>query len=88
MTKLYNMRKISSGYYLVRTQAGFKKAIKSYNPDLHQSTSWGFDYPKSYPSVVSFGERYAGGWYLTVKVYPLEDFRNNLNKILGELEGE
>lgn len=60
-----NMVRISDGIYLVRTQAGFKRALKAeFSGDYR---GWKLiaarhteGYPKSYPSVVSLSIGYRG----------------------------
>lgn len=70
-----NFKKIASGIYLVRTQAGFNHAIKDWDPGLFykpEVLAW----PRSYPSVVSFSLGYNGGYYVqcnTVHVNKLLD---------------
>jgi hypothetical protein len=61
--RMINFKQIARGVYVVRTQAGFKQAIK------HWYQCWPEDirgYPEKYPSVVSFSEGYDGGSWTVV----------------------
>lgn len=60
-----NMTKIAPGIYLVRTQAGFRKAIKNRFSKDFEDWRWMAKnrmkgYPKSYPAVVSLSLGYNG----------------------------
>lgn len=65
----FNMIEIVGSYstYIVTTQAGFKKAVKRYvrlleiAHDLEYEIS---NYPKSYPSLVTFSRGYKGYHYI------------------------
>ena len=88
MTK-ENMRVLSNGSYLVRTQAGFNKAIKHWlddNDHLYRP-SW-FNYPKKYPSVVRLWEYYQGYHGYNCTCTPLNEYKSNLKNLLEELERE
>lgn len=84
-----NVRQLSNGCYLVRTQAGFKKAIKAY---FEQYTGYfkphqivGF--PKEYPSVVHLNFLY--GWNeAQADCTPLHEYRKHLAGLLEDLSGE
>lgn len=90
MTKEYNMKHLGMNKYLVRTQAGFKQAIKHYDPAqvLHISEQYSFSYPKKYPSVVEFGSWYAGCDYLWSRCTPIAEYRQYLSNLLDALEYE
>ncbi len=85
-----NMRYLGGNKYLVRTQAGFKQAIKDYDPEgcYYISASYGFTYPLKYPSVVTIGHWYAGGDYLYTKCAPLNDYKESLIHLLEDLKNE
>lgn len=85
-----NMRYLGGNRYLVRTQAGFKKAIKHYDPDKQYwvSESRGFTYPLEYPSVVFIGYWYSGGDYLYTECTPLKEYKQALFDMLDDLKGE
>jgi hypothetical protein len=54
-----NMTYIADGIYLVRTQAGFKKAVKAQFPEYSKrARSRVVGYPTSYPAVVSLSVGY------------------------------
>ncbi|CAM3794422.1 hypothetical protein [Castellaniella denitrificans] len=61
-----NMMKIAAGIYLVRTQAGFRQAIKAEFSDhcedwvMRDVEGW----PTSYPSVVSLSLGYRGSLFV------------------------
>lgn len=56
-TESDNMVRISQGMYVVRTQAGFRKALKAYRRyhEVESPISDVQGYPKEYPSLVMFG---------------------------------
>lgn len=59
---------IQHGVYEVRTQAGFRKALKHYRDDredlkVEDVSSW----PTEYPSVVTMTIGYQGYWYIQVR---------------------
>jgi hypothetical protein len=60
---LPNYSYLGDGFYLVRTQAGFVKAMTHFlgekNKELEVRT-----YPKSYPSVITFHIDYNGNLYI------------------------
>lgn len=63
-----NMVKIASGIYLVRTEAGFRKALKEEFAEDYGDWKWMlknkvYSYPESYPSVVSLTVGYDGSTY-------------------------
>ncbi len=67
-----NCQIIGNGFYIVRTQAGFKKAVKHY---------WGKDeefpeidrHPGSYPMVVCLTTGYKGDMYVQVRGIHIND---------------
>lgn len=90
MNKDYNMKYLGGNKYVVRTQAGFKQAIKHYDPvkELYVSDQYGFTYPKKYPSIVEFGSWYAGCDYLWSRCTPIAEYRQYLSNLLDKLEYE
>ena len=54
-----NLEWLSFSEAIVRTQAGFKKAVKEYE-DKGCGEWMGHNYPTTYPSVVTFSEYYSG----------------------------
>lgn len=63
---------------VVRTQAGFKKALKRYKKD--KSTSEHFGYPTSYPSLVVFSVGYQGYHYTEARCFPINDILSAVKK--------
>ena len=64
---LPNMKKIAPGIYLVRSEAGFRKALKEEFADYYKDWPWTSShtldgYPKSYPSVVALHVGYRGDY--------------------------
>lgn len=65
-----NLVRLRNNVYLVRTQAGFRKALKHFNDEMPLYRS---GYPKSYPSLVLFSLEYAGYIKLVATCIPLRD---------------
>lgn len=71
---LDNMTQLGPCTFLVRTQAGFKKALKTFwddpadgpMPDVH-------GYPASYPAVMVLVMKYRGYHYIEPLYYPVND---------------
>jgi hypothetical protein len=75
MTEAKNFKHIKDNYYLVRTQAGLKQAIKhagfaagNYNEVIN--------YPISYPSIVCLNPRYTGGIDLDCNAIHINYFKD------------
>lgn len=77
-----NYKKLPNGEFLVRTQAGYRKAVRDFFGDL---TSIPPNYPKSYPSVVKFWEELD---YRACRWVHLNIYKVKLQAILKELENE
>ena len=88
MAELPNVRQLSNGCYLVRTQAGFKRAIKAYFNEYQLSRPRDIvGYPKVYPSVVRL--RFLHGWNeAQAHCTPLDEYRTSLDDLLTDLSGE
>lgn len=71
-----NYKQITYGVYVVRTQAGFKQALKHFDAYSHVE-----GFPTSYPSVVFISDNYHGYHYTEVKCI-------HVNKMRDMLEGE
>ena len=72
---------VRENIYLVKTSAGFKKAIKHFcNSDKELMASVR-TYPETYPSVIVVGIRYAGHSYIHCDCLPFE----LLNELIGKL---
>lgn len=87
-----NMRKLSTGSgagYVVRTQAGFNKAIKEWlGEDDYLYRASNFKYPKSYPSVVFFDSWYEGAYYYNCECTPISEYVDRLKQQIDDLEGD
>lgn len=86
MSDKENMVILSNGSYLVRTQAGFKKAIKHWVEDYWYFPDDNFNYPKSYPSVVDFYHYYKGSHVYNCNCIHLNKYKEKLTKLLKEIE--
>ncbi len=74
-----NMAEVSPGMYVVRTQAGFKQALRHYVDDdvkFKSLLEYPHNYPTSYPSLVSISIEYRGYEYFKVNTV-------HLNSIVG-----
>lgn len=83
-----NMRRLANGNYLVRTQAGFNRAMRDYFNEyqLHKVSDIE-GYPTVYPSVVRFN--FLHGWnapeaYCT----PLKKYLASLQELMADLADE
>lgn len=88
-----NWRYLGGGLYLVRTQAGFKQALKSWleEHEYHYDgvTYREFNgYPKSYPSVVSFEYDYHRSGRKEAYCQPLHEYADSLRARLADLEAD
>jgi hypothetical protein len=70
-----NMEVLGKSFYVVRTQAGFRKALKHFRGDDLASESELRGYPTVYPSVVAFAYQYTGNIYVQARCLPLETFQ-------------
>ena len=88
MTEKPNMRKLANGTYVVRTQAGFRRAIKDYFDEYElRSVSEIDGYPTAYPSVVRFN--FLHGWNKPQAFCtPLNKYLQHLKGIVSDLENE
>lgn len=67
-----NYEVLGRGFYLVRTQAGFRQAIKhrfANSPSIREERPR--NWPRSYPAIVSISEGYEGYYYPDVNWMPL-----------------
>jgi hypothetical protein len=95
-TKRINWRRLSNGTYLVRTQAGFRQAIKHKHAQAGEDfPGWSkvkvLDWPDMYPSVCRISVAstfYDGQTHVTVTAAPLDAYRRETQRLLDELEGE
>lgn len=77
-----NMVHIGGAFYLVRTQAGLKKAIKDYF-DEEDAKMEVYGYPKQYPAIIGLNTGYQGYRYIAI----VQAHVNDLKKVLKE-QGE
>ena len=70
--QINNMSKIDEFTYVVRSEAGFRKALKDFRGNFDNSDDELDNYPKTYPALIVLNNQYNGGNYInTCKVYPL-----------------
>lgn len=84
-----NFKHVSGDIYIVRTQAGFKNALKRYvgphrTEEFRDTLDYLVGYPKSYPSVVSFSTEYQGYHYVKANCVHV----NKLTKAIVESENK
>lgn len=83
-----NMRRLTNGSYLVRSEAGFRRAIKDYFAEhqlKHVSQIDG--YPTAYPSIVSF--KFLRAWNTPQAVcMHVNAYVQRLKDLLRDLESE
>lgn len=85
-----NMRLLPNGRYLVRTQAGFKKAsrhwVSKHNHDSGGATPKILGFPRSYPSVVYFEFDHVRTQSICAHCTHIKKFAANLRHLLQCLE--
>ena len=80
MTLPSNMHRVASGVYIVRTQAGFKRALKIYLGESYSEMKGDLEgFPKEYPSIVFFSTLYRGCHYPSARCIPLKELRAALH---------
>jgi hypothetical protein len=74
-----NVTCVANGMFIVRTQAGFRKALKCVcdDPSTLKEVP---NYPKSYPALVSISVGYCGYEYMHVNVVPLDKLKDKLRE--------
>lgn len=66
-----NMEYLANGLYIVRTQAGFRKAVRDYyGRNVKGCELKG--YPVRYPSLVALSDGYCGYHYVQANCIPLD----------------
>lgn len=83
--KLNNYYRIHSGLYVVRTQAGFKQALKKFSGLEHlehgeERYEIVGNPPTTYPSLVTFRFEYVGYHYVNVNHTHMNQLRERLNE--------
>lgn len=85
-----NVRRLKTGEYLVRTQAGYRKAIRNYFKEIHETSDFELshltDYPKAYPAICRFGFHYVGFHQPIVKIVGLNDYVSGLQDLLNDIK--
>lgn len=76
-----NMKYLGNGFYLVKTQAGFRKAIKHFNGESKETREV-YSYPRTYPSIVHLSSGYRGYHYTSVGVLSVSTFMKRLTDAL------
>lgn len=73
-----NWTHIKSSFYLVRTQAGFRQALKHFQGENGDDAECR-NYPKTYPAVVSFSWGYNGSIYTLANIVHVNEMRAALH---------
>ena len=73
-----NMTKLSHNTFIVRTQAGFRKALKDYKRYMCCDKMELSGYPKIYPSLVVFSMQYRGYEYIVAHCTPVNDILKHI----------
>jgi hypothetical protein len=73
-----NFTYVGDSFYIVRTQAGFRQALRHWDNEKPGLPIEGF--PKSYPSLVSFSNGYRGYLFVEVNCVHLKTLRVALDK--------
>lgn len=60
-----NLTKIKDNTYFLRSQAGFRKAIKEFHEDKSECDRKLVNFPTTYPCLVVLTSVYMGGCYAT-----------------------
>lgn len=68
-----NLIPLGRGMYIVRTQAGFKKALKTF--DEYRAPSDVRGWPSSYPAFVALSDGYEGYHFTRAQCIPLPEFQ-------------
>ncbi len=85
-----NILLLGADLYLVRTQAGFRKALKLFlieHGGLYDKPRDVNGYPKSYPSVVSLSFENGSGRFLA-HCKSVDKYRQLLQALLAKLEDD
>jgi len=75
---LPNFTYIGEGFYVVRTQAGFKQAVKHFRGPNSSTDVEG--HPTSYPAVVALSIGYRGYNYVQSSCLHVNEFRKGLDR--------
>lgn len=77
-----NYERMAHGVYVVRTQAGFRNAVKEFagREDTKRMFQEMRGYPKSYPSMVCLAFEYRGYHFVSVTAIPLTQVKEVLSR--------
>lgn len=89
--KQTNFSDIGSGYYVVRTQAGFKQAYRSWlkqRDEEHEEYEFAraATFPDAFPSVVTFSFLYEGIHRVAVRHEHINSFRERMMELMRRLD--
>lgn len=85
MSLFANMVQLGHLTFLVRSQAGFRKALKMVNR-RHGETLVCEDFPKAYPTVVTFSYGYRSYWYLSACCQSAQKYYDNMKATMRLME--
>lgn len=71
-----NFKHIGNSFYLVRTQAGFRQALKQWYGEGRRYKGPLDGFPKLYPSIVSFSYGYCGYDFVRANCLPVNCFKD------------
>jgi hypothetical protein len=74
-----NLVAIGHGFYVVKTQAGFRKLLKMYEWKA-QDVLTGDEYPSTYPSLVSVGRSGPGDCWIHVNAVSIDTLTSTLQE--------
>ena len=74
-----NWSHVQGPFYIVRTQAGLRQALRHWGRESHESDVRG--YPKSYPALICISWAYSGDTWIRIDTV-------HLNTVREKLEGQ
>jgi len=79
MDESNNFTYLTNGFYIVRTQAGFRQALKHYAPSLanENPSNW----PSTFPSIVALSTGYAGYHFINVNVMHVNKMKDFIKDV-------
>lgn len=78
---MVNRVKININTSLVRTQAGFRKALKEYKKYNGFYDKYRGNFPKVYPSLVIFYTGYDGRYFITCRCIPVGKLKEYISTL-------
>ena len=79
-----NIRRIAHNLYWVRTQVGFRKALKEYARSYETDWRDVSGYPKSYPALVHFDLSYERGCVIRAQCTPMTLIQSSMTEFLND----